>query len=350
MTSFDGPTQLSSAILGSWKEIQGFPPSRSIEQTIVQIYRLSLTVNEGRYLRLLFAFWGHEKSIDTILSLDHLVPPLYLADIVSWAPAIAPPPFALVISGAVGRCSGIANLRRVNRSPGLYLGIRGPGELEGTISREESSQSWILNSGVCQKALDIGKSESFKDFCISTAAKTEFSSQKIALILRRVVCMIARKGHGGTLLFSENNLSGLATAPKIDFSPSPISIITNEPRNLGHQADLIETVSGLTQIDGATLLDSELRLKGAGVFVNHEETEVWTAMSRQTGCPVDMHSLGLGSRHRSAAWFCREAGASLVIVISQDRLIRIFTKKEGKVFLEGPFVHLMTTFDVEDES
>lgn len=335
----DGPTELANAILKDWPGIEGFPSAKNVKTIVMELFRLSLTVDEGRYPQLLFVWPGVGPEDHTYVPLG--ARPRYLADIVSLAPGIAPPPFALVIRGAPELCRGILRLD-VGRtpSPGVYFGIRGPGEVEVTVSHRGDMESWILSRGRCRKVRALKDCAALAGLCRQVAKVTGSGSTLVFELLQQIIYSVAARLHGGALLFSNDEPKSM-TVPTIDFGTQPFPLLPPVKRDLAALSETARVVSCLSQLDGAMLFDASLRLRGAGVFLDHLETEVWPAEGPYAGQATEITLLGLGSRHRSAAAFCADHEGSVAVVISQDRDIRVFNREGSKVILDGPFQDLM---------
>ncbi len=340
MNDFEGPLALSEAVTQNWEEVVGLPTRERIRAIIFKLYRLSLTVDEGRYPRLLFVRRGNNFVDPMFIPLGTV--PLFLADIVSFAPAIAPPPFALVLRGENDHCHGIMNLERAGKVPGAYFGIRRPGEIEVTTYRAgHGKKSWILSRDSCQAVRDLLSSTIFIRICERAAKSTGYSKDNIMELLRHLAYTISKRGHGGALLFRQRGCSDAATKPRIDFGNECCPLVLSNQVSVEPLMERANVISFLSQIDGAVVFDEKLQICGAGVFLSQEETKVWPENGPFAGKEADMRVFGLGSRHRSAAWFCKRNEGACAIVISQDGAIRVLAHNEGKVGLEGPYLDRM---------
>lgn len=323
-----------SMTLEQWEETPGFPTAGDMRSMVDVLYRTSLSVDEGRYPQILFVFPATQSVDPTFVPLG-AGRPVFLPEIISIAPAIAPPPFALVLQDNYQqRCLGIVRLDASRLRPGVYLGVRGPGDLEVTVQKGERS-SWIHREGEWREASSLHDSEHLRELC---GGDLGFK------VLRNVVYSVSRRRHGGLLLFCDGEPSGV-THPLISFEKDPLPLVTKlnvPPRELEsvllHRA---EVVACFNQIDGGLLFDRSLRLRGTGVFLEVGHTKVWPTGGRFRGEATDIDDLGLGTRHRAAASFCARNPGALAVVVSQDKVIRVFREKGTRVLLDGPFADLM---------
>jgi hypothetical protein len=261
--------------------------------------------------------------------------PRFLTDLVVVAPAIAPPPFALVLECLIPMCQHIVNLEDHSNTPGVYFGIRGPGELEVVTYQSRRRRSWILSRGVCQEIQDLEKSRLFRELCKQAVKSIDCGVDLAAEILQHLTYEISRRGHGGALIFADNPHA--STTPEIDFRGDPFPLLRADRPS----KDLLQTatvLSSLTQIDGAVILDSRLRVKGAGVFLDQMQAVPGEVEDK---AEEEIKKSNLGSRHRSAVWFCRNNPGARAIVISKDRIIRIFEHGESGVDFNGPYLDSM---------
>lgn len=326
--------QLISEINSKWGAPEGLLKSKSMAKVIREAFYMSLTASEGRYPRILLA------SVDT----EHLpYPPVRLGEpirnldgVIPIAPAIAPPPFALLLRENLS-CAGIIDLKSARNSPGSFFAIRGPGALEVQTYHRTQRSSWILHSGrEFQMLRHLNKSKIFETICEIAAQRNRHSRVKndCRKILSTLAYAVSRRGEGGALVFtdlSRGKIEG-ATRAEIDFGRRPFDLL--EPST--SEVETARIISCLTQIDGAVLLDAEFRIMGAGVFLNQDGANVREYRKDGMGPPCEDFRT-LGSRHRSAAWFCQTNIGSRALVISKDQFFRLFSHRESGVVCEGPF-------------
>jgi DNA integrity scanning protein DisA with diadenylate cyclase activity len=85
----------------------------------------------------------------------------------------------------------------------------------------------------------------------------------------------------------------------------------------------LKSVGYLAAVDGAVLLDSQLRVLGFGAFVNIPDQQDKVAYRSAEGVDmVEPRQLG-GGRHRSALQFCREYAPAAAVVVSEDGRITV---------------------------
>jgi hypothetical protein len=133
--------------------------------------------------------------------------------------------------------------------------------------------------------------------------------------LRHVIRSISEEGHGGAIwvVREGQSLEGIQIGHAIEKS-SPPPRAPHLPR-----FKWLESVGNLAAVDGAVLIDSQLRVLGFGCFVNLPDS------SREVGCLTGSNkvekrpstALG-GGRHRSAIEFCSRFAPAAAIVVSED--------------------------------
>jgi hypothetical protein len=155
----------------------------------------------------------------------------------------------------------------------------------------------------------------------------------------RVVDSMRRVGHGGIVLLVPSDSSGwrdaLSDTPRYQCSPPFRGLrdaLDRLPRNpyAGHA--LIEsehlqyaadTVGQVTAVDGATVLDMDLKLLAFGAMIQSGQLSIDDVLcvdaGRATagGVTRPIRELG-GARHRAAAEFCCRLQESVAFVASQD--------------------------------
>lgn len=105
-------------------------------------------------------------------------------------------------------------------------------------------------------------------------------------------------------------------------------------------ADAADVVAGLTAIDGALVLTSDLRIPGFGAEIVLDAAVPVTAyqvaghLARSGHGPV-VDSESFGMRHRSALRCVGVARATAAFVTSQDGRVSFFWKQDGRVLLKS---------------
>jgi hypothetical protein len=117
-----------------------------------------------------------------------------------------------------------------------------------------------------------------------------------------------------------------------DDSTLPESLLLD--RDLVHVTDF---VAALAAVDGAVLLQRDLRLVGFGAEItkaempSSDEKVEYGNHPPPLGKPPPALLTDFGMRHRSAIRFCQEVSGTMAFVISQDGGIRLFHSVDGSV-------------------
>jgi hypothetical protein len=169
-----------------------------------------------------------------------------------------------------------------------------------------------------------------------------FQSYGIESIIQPLLRRVLDLRHGGTIFFvppaiSINNLCDIrycfARAEKLlsisltrckELPPSDgresYSLGSARQLNKGTLEDGIEMVAGMTAIDGALVLGTDLSVFGFGGLVRNIENPPRAFRARDAmGGEIEEYDLSQrGTRHRSAICFCGDCPGALAIVVSQD--------------------------------
>jgi hypothetical protein len=129
---------------------------------------------------------------------------------------------------------------------------------------------------------------------------------------------------------------GEATVPDAALSHLQIAAFASEES----LADTADVVAGLTAIDGALVLTSDLRVPGFGAEIVLDAAQPVTAYEVSHLSPLGttlpaVDSEGFGMRHRSALRCVGVAHAAAAFVISQDGRTTFFWKQDGRVLLKS---------------
>ena len=155
----------------------------------------------------------------------------------------------------------------------------------------------------------------------------------------RVVDSMRRTGHGGIVLLVPSGSSdwrdALSDAPKYQCSPPfrglrdaldrllPNPYAVNALVESEHLQNAADAVGQVTAVDGATVLDMDLRLHAFGAMIQSGQVPVGDIMcveagrAKAGGVLRSIRELG-GARHRAAAEFCCQIRESVAFVASQD--------------------------------
>jgi hypothetical protein len=170
----------------------------------------------------------------------------------------------------------------------------------------------------------------------------------------RVVDSMRRAGHGGIVLLVPSGSSGwrdaLSDTPTYECSPPfrglrdaldrlpPNPYATQaiiESEHVRYEAD---TVGQVTAVDGATVLDMDLRLLAFGAMIQAGQPSIADVLcveagrAKAGGVTRSVRELG-GARHRAAVEFCYRVQDSVAFVASQDGDLTEFgwLKAEGRL-------------------
>jgi hypothetical protein len=140
------------------------------------------------------------------------------------------------------------------------------------------------------------------------------------IYLRHTIRSIAQEGHGGAIwvLKEGRSLDGIQVGHVIRGS--------NPPTRQQHQQRFkwLESVGNLAAVDGAVLIDSQLRVLGFGCFVDVPNSPRDVLCLSGTGKVEKRPSKSLGGgRHRSAIEFCCRFAPAAAIVVSEDGRISL---------------------------
>ena len=138
--------------------------------------------------------------------------------------------------------------------------------------------------------------------------------------LGHAIRSITKEGHGGAVwtMGEGRDLKGIQIGHPIQRSSPP------SREQYQQRFKWLESVGNLAAVDGAVLIDSQLRVLGFGCFVDLPDSP------REVSCLVgsskiekrQSKSLG-GGRHRSAIEFCCRFAPAAAIVVSEDGRISL---------------------------
>jgi hypothetical protein len=139
------------------------------------------------------------------------------------------------------------------------------------------------------------------------------------VFLGRTIQAIASEGHGGAVwIVGEGRaVEGTQIGYPVTLDQRPL------PERFEQRLPWLKSVGYLAAVDGAVLLNSQLRVLGFGAFVNiPDQQEKVAYLSAQGVEMVEPRQLG-GGRHRSALQFCREQAPAAAVVVSEDGRITV---------------------------
>jgi hypothetical protein len=170
----------------------------------------------------------------------------------------------------------------------------------------------------------------------------------------RVVDSMRRAGHGGIVLLVPSDSSAwmdaLSDAPNYQCSPPfsglrdaldrllPNPYAVNALLESEHLQYAADAVGQVTAVDGATVLDMDLRLLAFGAMIQSGQLSIGDVLcveagrAKAGGVTRSIRELG-GARHRAAAEFCCRIPESVAFVASQDGLLTElgWLKAEGRL-------------------
>ena len=116
-------------------------------------------------------------------------------------------------------------------------------------------------------------------------------------------------------------------------------------------ADAADVVAGLTAIDGALILTSDLRVPGFGAEIVLDAAAPVNAYQvaghlARTGHGPEVDSESFGMRHRSAMRCVGVAEATAAFVASQDGRVSFFWKQHGRVLAQIQCKHGQSEYDL----
>ena len=139
------------------------------------------------------------------------------------------------------------------------------------------------------------------------------------VFLGKTIEAIASEGHGGAVwIVGEGRaVDGIQIGYPVTLDQRPI------PERFEQRLPWLKSVGYLAAVDGAVLLNSQLRVLGFGAFVNIPDQQEKVAHLSAHGVEmVEPRQLG-GGRHRSALQFCHENAPAAAIVVSEDGRITV---------------------------
>ncbi len=140
------------------------------------------------------------------------------------------------------------------------------------------------------------------------------------VFLGSTILAVASEGHGGAVWIMRENRDhkGIQIGYPIHRDDRPL------PERYEQRSKWLESVGHLAAVDGAVLLDSQLRVLGFGAFIDIPDSPrkvsfVSSAGNIEKRLPKDLG----GGRHRSAVEFCSRFAPAAAIVVSEDGRISV---------------------------
>ncbi len=326
----DAPSLDAKGLFDRMASESALPDEKALAHAIEEVFWASLLKEEGRPCtpRLVY-----EPGEDTSV---HVFPePLRLEREVlrKVGPAQGPGLVWDVQHGhpvIVGLCR--ARLK-AGRSPGVTVSATGSGAVDVTWNHV---RLLTYRAGECLR-LSTAKLGNLAQVTQHVARET--GALMAHFVLPTVQRMLAQR-HGGTLWIMPTN-----TLPEgIDLQrPLKVDPRTFRERFTDGESHIpwLESVAELAAVDGAVLMDAELRLLGFGAFITlakqPPEIQKWIAGG---GAKLVSAGEGVGGRHRSAAEFCDRFKPACAYVVSEDGGVSAFFAPRDSIVQCHPVVSI----------
>jgi hypothetical protein len=150
-------------------------------------------------------------------------------------------------------------------------------------------------------------------------------------LLGNTIRTIEDNGHGGAIwvIRSSSSLDGIHIGYQVQQDDRPLPI--------DRESRVLESIGDLAAVDGAVVLDQNIRVHGFGAFIEIPDTPrlVDTISEENKEEKVLSTKLG-GGRHRSAVEFCARFAPAAAIVVSEDGRISVFWSKNSEDLFCAP--------------
>jgi hypothetical protein len=265
------------------------------------------------------------------------------------------------------------------RPPWLNISVLGP----GWVRVSTLSTSFELRNCCMREPLIVGRIQYVIDWCreipsrlgIQDTGITNLGAALARSFLVNVLANISDARHGGCLLVLPNNadLSSLPLKTKYRMDSDMVQVAIRERASVSPKislqgtefgkdqaiepsqiarddvtlaksllldrdlAQLTDCVAALAAVDGAVILQRDLRLVGFGAEItipgmpSGDEKVEYGNHPPLLGKPAPASLADFGMRHRSAIRFCQEIPGTMAFVVSQDGGIRLFHSVDGSV-------------------
>ena len=319
------------------------PSVDAIQLMLSTAFWASLRQEEGRTPRISLAYVARDG--DTAMNFAR--PLQFTAEnLARIAPAVERPGIHLAVSDEEGELRVWGVTRRIPSGsfvvevirPGLLVVKRRRGDAGKytNVMVLESDELRLINS---ERAIDASAHQTVASL-LGTEAR--FWSEETNISIRLATSM-RMTGHGGTLLVVPPHSTTWKTSmvlPLMYEAVPPYREITtlmeDECEDISDELlrrerlqRAIDTVAGLTAVDGATVIDQEFRLLAFGAKIRRRREEavenVLYLDLASDAAPIVVNASELGgTRHFSAAQFAYDQRDSVALVASQDGRFTVF--------------------------
>ena len=324
------------------------PPADHVSVLLNTAFWASLQQEEGRLVAVPLLL--QSPSSDEDLVFEQSIP-LDVQAVVKLAPAVHRERRGLGIRVEGSQTLAIWGLTPLTPTA-LCVDIKGPGLL---VIKGMLRNVMIYHAGEATFLEDEDYNTLVRITRLALPADTPADDRFVnAYWTTRVVDSMRRTGHGGIVLLVPSGPSdwrnALSDAPTYQCSPpfrglrdaldrllpSPYGVnALAESEHLQYAADMVGQV---TAVDGATVLDMDLRLLAFGAMIQSGQVSIGDVLcveagrAKAGGVTRSIRELG-GARHRAAAEFCCRIQESVAFVASQDGVLTElgWQKAEGKL-------------------
>lgn len=380
-------SQLFDEILSAWvaygrrlnhqEMLSDVPRPEDLRELLEVTFLASIRQEEGRSLQFRIVFAGETSTAGAERKWPW-VNPLMFAEPLPFSPAtigkialafdqdlsalvVARQDGKYFIVGAISYGRHISRLEiggSLGRPPALTLSTRSPGSV--IIGHSDSAVGRFIDGKfVLAKADWTGSGVLVKHIIDEISQHPEFERHKGEYwylyrdLLERLYRTAARLGHGGTIVWvpsskmetaiqhtskgyvvsgrwqSGNSLAGDVLDRRKNREDG--WILAENMRRLG---DYIDTLSRLSTLDGAVIIDDKLVAHRFATHLNAEWAGDVFEGPLRNDLPIEkFHFTALGTRHSSAIRFAGKNPGAIVFVISEDGPVRTISRLEDAVLV-----------------
>jgi sensor domain DACNV-containing protein len=312
------------------------PSADAISVLLNTAFWASLQQEEGRPVAVPLVLQSPSTAEDLVF--EHAIP-LNVQAVVKLAPAVHRGRRGLGIRADGSQAPAIWGLTPMTPTA-ICVDVKGPGLL---VVKGMLRNVMIYHAGEATFLEDEDYDTLVRLTRLALPADTPAGDRFVnAYWTTRVVDAMRRTGRGGIVLLVPSGSSGwrdaLSDAPTYQCSPPfrglrdaldrllPNPYAVNallESEHLQHAAD---TVGQVTAVDGATVLDLDLKLLAFGAMIQSGPPSIGDVVcveagrAKAGGITRSLRELG-GARHRAAAGFCCRIQESVAFVASQDGVL-----------------------------